>query len=150
MDASNNTLYSATNQLFFDEAVTAYIYTNIAPYNTRNNRDTDNAADRVFSSAVNIPLVVSGSYATGLAASVPIFYPFGEAGVMGTNIATTGGTQWVSAVALLNATSSSSSSTGTSASSSGSSTADSGDFSGASQLSIGLAAVATAVVSLML
>ncbi|AUI69627.1 hypothetical protein [Beggiatoa leptomitoformis] len=43
-DASGNTTYNFTTQLFFDDAVTDVVYAN-APYNTRGTRDTRNATD---------------------------------------------------------------------------------------------------------
>ncbi|MDB5072500.1 MAG: Intradiol ring-cleavage dioxygenase [Candidatus Eremiobacteraeota bacterium] len=49
-----------TSQLYFDDAVTNAVIAR-APYNTRGTRDTTNARDQIFSSAMVVPLTRSGS-----------------------------------------------------------------------------------------
>jgi protocatechuate 3,4-dioxygenase beta subunit len=55
-DASGNTTYNFSTQLFFDDAFTDQVYTH-APYNQRGTRDTRNSNDWIYNAANTPPLV---------------------------------------------------------------------------------------------
>ncbi len=47
-DSTQKPLTDFETQLFFDDGVTDHVMANVAPYNTRNRRDTTNKTDRVY------------------------------------------------------------------------------------------------------
>ena len=74
-DASGNTIYRSTTQVYFDDSLTDAIYT-LAPYNTRGARTTRNANDRIYTSRLQLPLV--GDAKAGYKATLSMVLPFGK------------------------------------------------------------------------
>ena len=62
--STNEVLYNLATQFFFDDATTSDVYQNVAPYNSRANRDTTNAVDMVYTGGSNdgTPTENAGQY----------------------------------------------------------------------------------------
>lgn len=62
--STSEVLYNLATQFFFDDAITADVYQNVAPYNTRTNQDTTNVNDSIYNGASNdgSPATDAGQY----------------------------------------------------------------------------------------
>lgn len=76
-EASSTSDGTNTTQLFFSQTVLDYIYTNIAPYNTKGKDTTTNTADRVYTQQTKgeMLLTLTGDYTNGYAATFAINLP---------------------------------------------------------------------------
>ena len=75
-DGTNGALsYDETLQMFFDDAITDYIYANIYPYTQHTGRDTYNNDSTVYTADNQLSL--TGSYSTGYSSTLHITIPLG-------------------------------------------------------------------------
>ena len=75
-DGVNGALsYDETTQLFFNDSITNYIYSNIAPYTSHPGRDTTDATDRVY--AIQNQLNLTGDYTNGFTSFLHLTIPLG-------------------------------------------------------------------------
>ncbi len=76
-EASSTSDGSNTTQIFFSQTVLDYIYTNVAPYNTKGKDTTTNASDRVYTQQTHgeMQVVLTGDYTSGYAATFAINLP---------------------------------------------------------------------------
>jgi protocatechuate 3,4-dioxygenase beta subunit len=59
--SGSSATYSFETQFFFDETITDRVYSSVAPYTTRAQRDTTNASDQIYSSTDCTTGAVSGN-----------------------------------------------------------------------------------------
>ena len=80
-EASSTSDGANTTQLFFSQTILDYIYTNVAPYNSKGKDTTTNAADRVYTQQTKgeMQVVLTGDYTSGYAATVAINLPITSA-----------------------------------------------------------------------